>query len=160
MDAFLTMNDIKLISEINNKDNEIICNDYTISKETIKIRPYSNSNIVNQNVISTIINDLHKGKKLIVSVSSISIAKTICLNLEKEFSDKNIILYHGENYETDCDDNGNKIYHDDRKKIDFGDVENAWITKDCVIYTGTLSVGVDFNIKHFDKFIGVYSSGC
>ena len=34
---------------------------------------------------------------------------------------------------------------------------NTWSTFDIVLYTETITVGVDFNYDHFDFFIGVYS---
>lgn len=48
-------------------------------------------------------------------------------------------------------------YHDQIKKEDFADVETSWDGLDALIYTGTLSVGVDFNKPNFDMFVGVFS---
>lgn len=50
----------------------------------------------------------------------------------------------------------NDKLHRDTKKEDFRNNE-IWNQCDLLIYTSTLSAGVDFNLKHFDKLYGIYS---
>lgn len=43
------------------------------------------------------------------------------------------------------------------KHEDFKNVANAWKDCDVLIYTGTLTAGVSFELKHFDVLIGIFS---
>ena len=43
------------------------------------------------------------------------------------------------------------------KADDFSDVNKAWEDCDILIYTGTLTAGVSFELKRFDTFIGLYA---
>lgn len=45
-----------------------------------------------------------------------------------------------------------KIKHDD-----FKDVKTAWADADVLIYTGTLTAGVSFELEHFDVLVGIFS---
>ena len=46
---------------------------------------------------------------------------------------------------------------EEQRKKDFGNVEEAWTKLRLLGYSGTLSVGVDFSVEHFDRVIGIYS---
>jgi hypothetical protein len=43
------------------------------------------------------------------------------------------------------------------KHTDFKDVNTAWKDADVLIYTGTLTAGVSFELEHFDVLIGIYT---
>lgn len=91
------------------------------------------------------------------SITRRKLAETLYTELRKEFPEKTILFYHGDNYKIDSD-GGVERYHDQTKKEAFIDVELTWRSADVLIYTNTLTVGVDFNTLQFDKFIGVFIS--
>jgi len=43
------------------------------------------------------------------------------------------------------------------KLEDFKDVNKSWADCDVLIYTGTLTAGISFELDRFDTFIGIYS---
>lgn len=53
-------------------------------------------------------------------------------------------------------DENNKIHYEN-KQNDLKDVNTAWKC-DLLIYSSTITCGVDFNIQHFDEFISVLTS--
>jgi hypothetical protein len=85
----------------------------------------------------------------VVSCSSLATCELIVNNCP---TNKKIYFYHGKDEK--IDDNGQ--YHRDNKWNDFVD-NSIWTTCDLLIYTSTLTAGVDFNYDSFDKFYGVYS---
>lgn len=119
----------------------------------INLHPYANTKEDNKKLIDSIINYLNSNLKLVISCSSLTTCDLIVKNIEQFFgSNKNIKYYHGKDEK--IDDNGE--YHSSNKRKDFTD-NNCWINCDVLIYTSTLTAGVDFNYVHFDKLIGVYS---
>jgi len=75
-------------------------------------------------------------------------------NIKETFGEsKNISYYHGldEKY-----DEENKEFHKTKKWRDLMDLNNVWKKLDILIYTRTITAGVSFDYKHFDKIIGVY----
>lgn len=63
-----------------------------------------------------------------------------------------IKFYHGKNYLK----NEEGKTHIEEKKEDFKDVETSWESIKLLIYTSTLTIGVDCSKKHFDTFINVF----
>lgn len=43
------------------------------------------------------------------------------------------------------------------KKEHFKDVTQHWVNARLLVYTGTLAMGVDFSLSHFDTAVHVYS---
>ena len=45
------------------------------------------------------------------------------------------------------------------KSEDFKNVNIAWANCDVLIYTGTLTAGISFELNRFDTFIAIYDKG-
>jgi len=43
------------------------------------------------------------------------------------------------------------------KSEDFADVKTAWADVDVLIYTGTLTAGISFELHQFHTFIGIFT---
>lgn len=70
---------------------------------------------------------------------------------------KIIKFYHGDDNEYD-EDSG--LFNKEIKWIDLKDTIKSWGSADVLIYTSTICAGVDFNIEHFDKLIGIFNNNC
>jgi hypothetical protein len=66
--------------------------------------------------------------------------------------DKNIKYYDGEDGRKHNGVSMAKI-----KADDFADVHKAWADCDILIYTGTLTAGISFELERFDTFIGLFA---
>lgn len=64
-----------------------------------------------------------------------------------------VLLYTGDN--TKIEENNENHYQ--RKSRELLDINNKWKECQLLIYTSTITAGVDFNQNHFDKFIHVYN---
>jgi hypothetical protein len=83
-------------------------------------------------------------ERVAVVANSIKEAKEINHMLCKVFPGKHIQLYSSETSTAD-------------KKKDFADVNNTWNKLDILIYTPTVSAGVSFEQKHFDKVFAYFT---
>lgn len=83
-------------------------------------------------------------EKVAVVVNSIKESKEINHMLTKVFPNKKIQLYSSETSQSE-------------KKKDFSDVNNTWNKLDVLIYTPTVSAGVSFEQKHFDKVFAYFT---
>lgn len=75
---------------------------------------------------------------------------------------KTVYLYTGENSQVVQTENGDRMTMQDFKNKHFSEVVKHWNEADCVIYTQTLSVGVDYSVeesKSFDTFVSLYIGG-
>jgi len=86
--------------------------------------------------------DLEANKKICV----VSMSSNFALDIYNKFSDnyKCLIIY---------------AKSDDKVKSKLEDVEELFIQYDMVIYSPTITVGVDFNIEYFDKIYGYMCLG-
>jgi len=66
-------------------------------------------------------------------------------------ANKNVKYYDGEDAKVYDNKSMAKI-----KAEDFTDVNKAWADCDILIYTGTLTAGISFELERFDSFIGIY----
>lgn len=88
-------------------------------------------------------------KKVVVFSTSLERAKEIYAEMP---TDKVIKYYDGED--------AKKINGVSKAKIkaeDFADVNKAWADCDILIYTGTLTAGVSFELERFDTFVGLFT---
>lgn len=83
-------------------------------------------------------------ERVAVVANSIKEAKEITHMLRKVFPTKHIQLYSSETSTSD-------------KKKDFKDVNNTWNKLDILVYTPTVSAGVSFEQKHFDKIFAYFT---
>ncbi len=83
------------------------------------------------------VEDLKKGRKVVVPTNSINTAEAIETTLKKEFPDKTIQLYSSKTDQLEKNDH-------------FGRVGEIWTTFDVMIYTPTVSAGISFEEDHFD----------
>ena len=89
-----------------------------------------------------ITNDLENNKKICV----VSISSNFALNIYNRFADDyRCIVIYGKS--------------DDKVKSKLENVEDFFIKYDLVIYSPTITVGVDFNIEYFDKIYGYICLG-
>lgn len=84
------------------------------------------------------------GERVAVPMSSLGEAKVLEKALSKQNPGKNIKLYCGETPSSE-------------KREHFADVNTYWATLDVLIYTPTVSAGVSFEQKHFDKIFGYFT---
>jgi hypothetical protein len=75
---------------------------------------------------------LSAGKKVFVFCSSKKTVDTLQNSLSTKFPDKKLIAYTSE------------------KRHDSEDVRKLWVEADCVLTTSTITVGVNFDLPHFD----------
>ena len=75
-----------------------------------------------------------------------------------------VVTYHGDNFaveETDKIDDEEvkttKEYHFERKRRDLLNVNETWSKANLVLYTGTLTAGIDMSLPHFHENISVFS---
>jgi hypothetical protein len=83
-------------------------------------------------------------ERVAVVVSSLKEAKAIYHMLTQVFPKKKMQLYSSESSNS-------------QKKKDFSDVNNTWDQLDVLIYTPTVSAGVSFEKKHFDKIFAYFT---
>lgn len=83
-------------------------------------------------------------ERIAVPTSSLNEAKVLAANLEKKYRGKNIKLYSSETAQSE-------------KREHFADVNTHWSQYDVLIYTPTVSAGVSFEQKHFNKIFGYFT---
>lgn len=83
---------------------------------------------------------------------------------EPELAHINVVTYHGDNFAVEESDNigeeevkTTKEYHFERKRRDLLNVNETWSKAQLVIYTGTLTAGIDMSASHFHENISVFS---
>lgn len=160
LDGYMNQNTIKLIQSINNVEPFIIHNkNKPRINEKIIINDYNNSKENQIKLIKQIIQHLNEGLKLVISCSSYELSKQIVENINSHCGDnKKVQFYNGHNEEFD-EETG--LFHIEEKKQHFANTD-IWLEQnlDCLIYTGTLVSGVNFDHCHFDKLIGIYNNRC
>jgi hypothetical protein len=74
------------------------------------------------------------------------------------------VTYHGDNFaveESEIIDNEEikttKEYHIERKRRDLINVDETWSKANLVLFTGTLTAGIDMSALHFHENISVFS---
>jgi hypothetical protein len=95
---------------------------------------------------------LNRDKKVVLSCTSSVLALTIKAEIEANYPNTNIKFYDGNDAKKYNDKSMAKI-----KSEDFKDVHTAWANVDLLIYTGTLTAGISFEINHFDCLIGIFA---
>lgn len=131
-DAFINNTSINLINDLFKNDDKIL-----IINEA---NPF-NRKAINYEKKETLLNDikdqLTKGKKIVLFTCS----KNDVINYEEyfkqNFKNKNIICHHGE-----------KIRNEQYEILE--DVNKNWVG-DLLIYNSVITVGINFNIKHYDQ---------
>lgn len=97
-------------------------------------------------IIKEVLNNLIQGKWVVVTVCSKNLGKKI-VSYAWQFIDKSLIkFYHGDQY--NIEEDGMK--HKARKEEDFKDVRTCWKSIKLLIYTGTLTCGVDYTVDYQD----------
>jgi hypothetical protein len=94
--------------------------------------------------LSILYTALDADDRIAIPISSLSEAKTIERALKKKYPEKRIKLYSSENTMSE-------------KKEHFSDVNIYWAQYDVLIYTPTVSAGVSFELKHFNKIFGFFT---
>jgi hypothetical protein len=91
---------------------------------------------------------MSENKKIVIFCTGIKLAMSIQSKIP---SDKVIKCYDSED--------AKKINGVSQAKIkseDFEDVNKAWKNCDVLIYTGTITAGISFELQHFDTFVGIF----
>ena len=101
------------------------------------------------NVIESVMSKLNQGIKIVCMITSSNLAKAVAKTVQD--SGKSVALYHGIDLEEDSE---HGTMHQ-KKKDELNSVSDYW-TVDCLIYTSTITAGVNFSESHFDSFIHVY----
>jgi hypothetical protein len=150
LDAFLSERTEQVIARFRaGKETKIITNKYPGAKiqspgaDTSSCDSYqltSDKNLWAANLV----NDIAAGMKIAVATSSLAEAKFVNAHLTDKFPNKKIKMYSSATSETE-------------KKSHFADVNTTWSQYDVLIYTPTVSAGVSFERKHYDKMYGLFS---
>lgn len=82
---------------------------------------------------------------------SATLLENIILSVQDILEDKKYKVYVGEGKDSDYATTGIE------KKNELQNVNTCWAQCDLVAFTGTICVGVDFNIEHFDSIFGIYT---
>ncbi len=145
----------------------VVCMDAAISDRTFRIlrqmRPgFTENTIYHYNTYKNATNDkyfiggdkfkwlgllyssIEADEKIAVPMSSITEAKILEKNLIRKYPSKMIKCYSSDSNITE-------------KKTHFSDVNTYWKVYDILIYTPTVSAGVSFEEKHFDKVFGYFT---
>ncbi len=89
-------------------------------------------------------NSVDEDERIAIPTSSVSEAKVLDTNLRKRYPGKRIKMYSAETLASE-------------KREHFTDVNAYWGELDILIYTPTVSAGVSFERKHFDKIFGYFT---
>ncbi len=92
-----------------------------------------------------IIDRLGHGDKIVIASSSLKEAEIIYLTLSDHFPEKKIKLYSSETA-------------DNEKNEHFLDVDTFWAAYEVLIYTPTVSAGLSFEVKHYDRLFGYFTN--
>lgn len=79
---------------------------------------------------------IKEGKKPYIFVSSKKKAMQLSLKMKATFTELNIMIYTGE-----------------EKSNDLSNVNELWSKADCVITTSTITVGINYDLEHFDNVL-------
>jgi|UniRef100_A0A6C0IZ35 hypothetical protein len=115
------------------------CNTYTRAMDD-EYRITTNPNVLVQYMIK----DLEDGRKIAVAGNTKKCIKSMLGILKKKFGDKKHFGY----YDSET--------REDIKASHFSDVDTYW-KYDCLMYTPTVSAGVSFEAKHYDRVYGVFT---
>lgn len=117
-------------------------------------------------LIRCFIEKLRAGKKIVGHVNSKNILEQIeeAVKRDPELRNTKVVTYHGDNFAVEEMEKINeeevkisKEYHFERKRRDLLNVNENWSQADLVLYTGTLTAGIDMSISHFHENISVFS---
>lgn len=87
---------------------------------------------------------LGKNERVAISISSLVEARAIEAGIRKKFPDKVVKLYSSETLQSE-------------KREHFADVNKYWSQCDILMYTPTVSAGVSFELRHFDRCFGYFT---
>lgn len=100
---------------------------------------------------------LNNGKKIVSSISSIKLCDKI-YSYVKDTLNKKILYFHGEDLRVDkYDEHGFPISQKVIKSEHLSDPNTSWKDYDMVLYTGTITVGVDVSDEIFDESIHIFT---
>jgi hypothetical protein len=150
----------------------VVCMDANISDRTyrtlLQMRPAFSSAIADKHIIyhhnthrnatddnyfvcgdklkwlGVLYSSIESDMKIAVPMSSLAEAKILAQNLSKKYTTKSIKLYSSETTQSE-------------KREHFSDVNLHWARYDVLIYTPTVSAGVSFEQKHFDRVFGYFT---
>ena len=142
---------------------EPVVNNYKPSLgNVITIKEYVNNIECKNLVVCDIGKLLNENKRVVCCVSSKNTAMSIVKSLVENsvITQEDVKLYHGDQLAQ----NENGVLHKVEKAEDFKDVNECWKSKRLLVYTGTLSCGVDYNPENyndnFDTFVNIFQESC
>lgn len=94
--------------------------------------------------LGVLYSSIEADERIAVPMSSLTEAKILVRNLTKKYPDKHIKLYSSETTMSE-------------KREHFADVNTHWSQYDILVYTPTVSAGVSFELKHFNKVFGYFT---
>lgn len=139
LDAHVSGRTIDLLRVRENSKRVYIRNEYVRNELKYYITPDSNKWYTQLWI------DLAAGKKIVIPTNSASEARAIEHNIKEKYPTKSMRVYTGE---TDRKD----------KFDDIRDIADKWRV-DVLIYSPTITSGVSFKEKHFDRVYGYFRNG-
>ena len=143
MDAELQPSTVSLVEKLSGRTAvDPVINSYKSHVgEKILVKDYYPNDNNTKSVIIDVLKLLTQNKRVVCCVSSKKLGFQIREEAKKIISDHSLIkMYHGDQYAL----NEKGELHKTEKAEDFKDVNTCWKDKQLLIYTGTLSCGVDY----------------
>jgi origin of replication binding protein len=143
-DAFLSDDSVDVFRLLGRKP-VVVSNDVAAKKRRVRELPLERDGrrVDTRSIEALIEADLRADKPVYYVCTSEKKATAFAQHLRSVFPDRTIALYTGHEHFSDLKD-----------------VERTWARVDCLITTLTITVGVDFQARHFHRVYGFASNGC
>lgn len=159
MDGQLMESTVSMLEVLTGNSAEVVWNNRkTYADYTATIRKFGRQG--SDHMINAFLNAVRDGKRVVGHINSLTLMEQVVKSIEREFPDKKIVTYHGDNNRVEGE-GPQARYHWQRKREDLSNVEKAFKEADVCLWTSTISCGVDFSDdQHFDLNISCFSQQC
>lgn len=96
--------------------------------------------------VALALKNLYEGKNVVIVTNSIKVSDELYDFITTKIGDIKIGIYNSRTAES-------------KKAKHFADVNHHWAKYQCMIYTPTVTSGVNFTVPHFDIMIGIFTAG-
>ena len=154
-----------MLEKIKETTSQLEWNDKkTYTDYNVTLRKFRKSGT--DHLIKCFIDKLKAGKNIVGHVNSKNILEQIeeAVKRDPELNHIKVVTYHGDNFAVEeiekIDDEEiktTKEYHFERKRRDLLNVNETWSKANLVLFTGTLTAGIDMSLPHFHENISVFS---
>jgi hypothetical protein len=158
MDGQLLESTVEVLEFLTGNSAEVVWNNRkTYAGYRATLRRFSRGG--SDHLVGAYLKSVEEGKHVVGHINSLNMLETVAKAIAEKFPEKKVVTYHGDNNRVEGD-GPNARYHYQRKREDLADVNTAFETADVLLWTGTISAGVDYSGDHFDENISCFSSNC